>query len=162
MGTGDRVTGQSVLRAPYTAASIPVGLRSSIHPQASPEHREGLALWWMQFCCPSAAHFPLLFSLYFPKAFTNKPVSALQPWQAPALPHGRLLRLRGVACVQRALFKGASSKPGRLLRCGSSWASLGALQRAGPHSRHGLAEHPLGTCAATLRTPPAAEWVFYA
>lgn len=48
-------------------------------------------------CCCSAARLPLLFLLYFPKAFANKPIAALRPWQATALPHGWLPRLCGTS-----------------------------------------------------------------
>lgn len=100
-------------------------------------------------CCRSAARLPLLFLLYFPKAFANKPVSALRPWQATALPHGWLPRLRGTshACtrVQRTLR-------GRLIKTHPSrfwrWSvSLGCFWGA-------AAERPR---AERARQPPRAR-----
>ena len=129
-------------------------------------------------CCRSTARSPLLFFLSFPKAFTNKPVSALQPCQATALPHGWPLRLcpasHACAWVQRTLR-------GRLIKSNQTtssigahrWAALGMLQRGSLAqkvlcSRRQLTEHPVGTHAAGALHPTGSprkmltnhEWMF--
>lgn len=109
----------------------------------------------------SSALRACLFCFYF--IFTNKPVSALQPWKATALPHGWLLQLCGAS---RAGTRLQQTLQGRFIKNNQTtssirarrWAAFGVpqgsgLAQEGLYSRHGLAEHPFGTRAASALHP---------